>query len=106
MNANTLVDKLLETDAPKKRFTRFKKRNIEIPPEALELIKQRWPEVVRTMNQYDMASGMHAIFALTHDACKVANWPDSEAHKMRDYLIDLMNQSKVRVGFGDVFKIE
>jgi hypothetical protein len=91
-----------KTDPHLPHTTRFQKRDIEhlIPPEAKAVIDQQWPEVVRTMQQYDMGAGMLMLYGLVRDACKAAGWPDSMAYQMRDYLIDKMNKAKVKTYTG------
>lgn len=96
------------TDPHLPHTTRYVNRDdLQIPPEADALIKERWPEVVRTFQQYDQGAGMLMLYTLVRDACKAAKWPDSMAYQMRDYIIGILNKGNVKPFPGDrVFKIE
>ena len=90
-----------KTDPHLPHTTRYVNRDdLQIPPEAQKVIDAQWPEVVRTMQQYDMGAGMLMLYGLVRDACKAAGWGDDMAYLMRDYLIGKMNKAKVRTYTG------
>lgn len=87
--------------------------DLVLPKEALAIIDQQWPEVVRHFQQYDEGAGMLLLYGCARDAAKAAGWPDSEVYKIRYFLISKANAAKIRTYTGtdytpgdwDIFKM-
>lgn len=68
---------------------------------------ERWPELERTITQYDKATGMLEMYRLTRDVTAAAGWPENMAYQVRDLILQKLADSKIQANFrsgGTFFK--
>lgn len=74
---------------------------LNLPPAAKQLLDDRWPELIRTIQQWDHSEGMLAMFITARDVTKAAGWPDNMAYQVRDMILSKLSDGKVKSNMGE-----